>query len=266
MVQYGAKGKADRGLDHAQILAFYYGGLTPVKTTEPGSIRISLAIGLDDITVERQGNVKIEGIKAPDGPVRLTGDPTVGVTAGQPIDPTLKIDGVTLVPAPVIPTPNQATPGVPESPGVPLPAAAGPSKLTFTLSAPARVHAVLKGPDGADHPLAEEPKDRGPQELVIETASLSLPPGPYQATLEAEDGVDKIASPPTQIQIAAPAPAPTPSPTQAPKPSPPSPKQTQEPAQKTKLLWYAASALTATTAIGLLVFLLRRKRTRGSPN
>lgn len=256
MVQYGAKGKADRGLDHSEILAFYYGGLTPVKTSEPDNIRISLAVGLEDITVERQGEVKVEGAKVPEGPINLSGGKTIAVKAGSPIAPTLKIDNVVLSAIP----PATATPGIVTA--SPSPAPSSLSKFAFNLSAPARVRAVLKGPDGAEHPLPEEAKDRGPQELTIETTTAALPPGPYQAALTAEDGVDKIQSPPTQIEITAPPPSPSPSPTQA-KPTPkPSPTQSPEPNQTKKALLYATAALMAATITALFLYQAQRKKAR----
>ena len=46
MVQWGAYGKARRGLSAADILAFYYGGLRPVDHPEPGLIHVEVASGL----------------------------------------------------------------------------------------------------------------------------------------------------------------------------------------------------------------------------
>jgi stage II sporulation protein D (peptidoglycan lytic transglycosylase) len=46
MVQWGAYGKARRGLSASDILAFYYGGLRPEDHPEPGLIRVQVASGL----------------------------------------------------------------------------------------------------------------------------------------------------------------------------------------------------------------------------
>jgi stage II sporulation protein D len=46
MVQWGAYGKARRGLSAFDILAYYYGGLRPEDHPEPGLIRVQVASGL----------------------------------------------------------------------------------------------------------------------------------------------------------------------------------------------------------------------------
>ena len=51
MVQWGAYGKARRGLFASQILAYYYGGLRPETYPEPGLIHVQVASGLSSIRV-----------------------------------------------------------------------------------------------------------------------------------------------------------------------------------------------------------------------
>jgi stage II sporulation protein D len=51
MVQWGAYGKALRGLSAADILAFYYGGLRPQSYPEPGRIHVTVAEGLTEIRI-----------------------------------------------------------------------------------------------------------------------------------------------------------------------------------------------------------------------
>jgi stage II sporulation protein D len=51
MVQWGAYGKARRGLSADQILAFYYGGFRPEPFPEPGQIRVEVASGLTTLRV-----------------------------------------------------------------------------------------------------------------------------------------------------------------------------------------------------------------------
>lgn len=46
MVQWGAYGKALRGMSAAEILAFYYGGFRPRRYPEPGLIDVQVASGL----------------------------------------------------------------------------------------------------------------------------------------------------------------------------------------------------------------------------
>ena len=52
MVQWGAYGKARRGWAASQILAFYYGGLTPQRYPEPGTMQVVVATGLRSMTVD----------------------------------------------------------------------------------------------------------------------------------------------------------------------------------------------------------------------
>ena len=51
MVQWGAYGKALRGLPASDILAYYYGGLRPERYPEPGLIHVQVASGLAEIRV-----------------------------------------------------------------------------------------------------------------------------------------------------------------------------------------------------------------------
>jgi SpoIID/LytB domain protein len=51
MVQWGAYGKALRGLSAPDILAFYYGGLRPEAYPEPGLIHVQVASGLLELRV-----------------------------------------------------------------------------------------------------------------------------------------------------------------------------------------------------------------------
>jgi stage II sporulation protein D len=51
MVQWGAYGKARRGLSAEQNLAYYYGGLRPRSFPEPGLIHVQVASGLGSLRV-----------------------------------------------------------------------------------------------------------------------------------------------------------------------------------------------------------------------
>src|SRR5919106_1048380 len=65
MVQWGAKGKADRGLTYDQILGAYYGGLRPQQVRTPGVIRVLIADGLKRVTVVPSQDADVVGPKAP---------------------------------------------------------------------------------------------------------------------------------------------------------------------------------------------------------
>jgi stage II sporulation protein D (peptidoglycan lytic transglycosylase) len=55
MVQWGAYGKARRGLSASDILAYYYGGLRPETYPEPGLIHVQVASGLTAIRIAPSG-------------------------------------------------------------------------------------------------------------------------------------------------------------------------------------------------------------------
>ena len=71
MVQWGAYGKALRGLSASDILAYYYGGLRPEPYPEPGLIHVQVASGLTAVRVapsgagrdpRRRGRSKADGV------------------------------------------------------------------------------------------------------------------------------------------------------------------------------------------------------------
>jgi stage II sporulation protein D len=66
MVQWGAYGKARRGLSAEEILAYYYGGLRPQPFPEPGLIHVQVASGLRSLRV------------TPSGPGARLGDEVLG--------------------------------------------------------------------------------------------------------------------------------------------------------------------------------------------
>jgi stage II sporulation protein D len=75
MVQWGAYGKARRGLSAEEILAYYYGGLVPMPYPEPGTIRVVVASGLIRLTATpsrpgaRVDGEALEGARAVVAPV-----------------------------------------------------------------------------------------------------------------------------------------------------------------------------------------------------
>jgi stage II sporulation protein D len=74
MVQWGAYGKARRGLSASDILAYYYGGLRPRADPEPGLIRVLVASGLTTLRISPSGaGAKMEGRRLGTGPVVISG-------------------------------------------------------------------------------------------------------------------------------------------------------------------------------------------------
>jgi stage II sporulation protein D len=74
MVQWGAYGKARRGMSASDILAFYYGGLRPVHHPEPGLIHVQIASGILSLRITPSApGAKIDGAPFPSGPVVISG-------------------------------------------------------------------------------------------------------------------------------------------------------------------------------------------------
>jgi hypothetical protein len=74
MVQWGAYGKARRGLSASDILAYYYGGLRPEDHPEPGVIRVQVASGLTVLRIVPSGpGAKTGGRRLDTGALRISG-------------------------------------------------------------------------------------------------------------------------------------------------------------------------------------------------
>jgi SpoIID/LytB domain protein len=74
MVQWGAYGKARRGLSASDILAYYYGGLRPEDHPEPGLIRVQIASGLTVLRIVPSGlGAKVGSRPLGIGPVVISG-------------------------------------------------------------------------------------------------------------------------------------------------------------------------------------------------
>jgi stage II sporulation protein D len=86
MVQWGAYGKALRGLSASDILAFYYGGLRPERYPEPGLIHVQVADGLTSLRIKPSGpGAELDGEVLGPGPVSIGGGDTLTVTTdGDP--------------------------------------------------------------------------------------------------------------------------------------------------------------------------------------
>jgi hypothetical protein len=74
MVQWGAYGKARKGLSASDILAYYYGGLRPEGYPEPGMIRVQVASGLTVLRISPSDTgAKMGGRALGIGPVVISG-------------------------------------------------------------------------------------------------------------------------------------------------------------------------------------------------
>lgn len=85
MVQWGAYGKALRGLSASDILSFYYGGLRPERFSEPGLIHVQVASGLISLRIRPSGaGATLDGEALGTDPVTITGGDELGVTTEPP--------------------------------------------------------------------------------------------------------------------------------------------------------------------------------------
>ena len=58
--QYGAKGKAERGLSYTEILGAYYGGLQPTRTDAvPDRLAVGLADDTDEVVLSADGPLTV---------------------------------------------------------------------------------------------------------------------------------------------------------------------------------------------------------------
>jgi len=84
MVQWGAYGKARRGLSASQILGFYYGGLRPEPFPEPGLIHVQVASGLTAIrVVPSDAGATVDGQPLTARSVTIAGGDGLSVTPGM---------------------------------------------------------------------------------------------------------------------------------------------------------------------------------------
>ncbi len=81
MVQWGAYGKALRGLSASDILAYYYGGLRPQTYPEPGLIHVQVVSGLTSIrVVPSRPAATLDGEELGSERVTITGGDELTVT------------------------------------------------------------------------------------------------------------------------------------------------------------------------------------------
>lgn len=81
MVQWGAYGKARRGLSAADILAFYYGGLRPERSPEPGLIHVQVVSGLTALRIVPSApGASLDGRELGDESVSIAGGDELTVT------------------------------------------------------------------------------------------------------------------------------------------------------------------------------------------
>jgi SpoIID/LytB domain protein len=192
MVQWGASGKAERGLGYDEILAAYYGGLRPKRVKVPGRIRVLVADDLRSVTVVPEGEAKVRWRKrVPREPWTVSGDRRLRLRHGSPPPPQLEVGAFRT-------HRRRARVG-------------GPLNVSMTLSRSAnvRVEFLQEGEIVGSTPW--RPQLQGP--VSVKVGLPSLPSGRYLVRAAGGDGVDVVRTAPTPIRVRGQAAVASPSPT-----------------------------------------------------
>jgi SpoIID/LytB domain protein len=235
MVQWGAYGKARRGMDYDEILAAYYGGLRPRAADVPATIRVLIATDLSSVTVTPSGDARLSaGGRRPAPPWTVTGGRRLRVSSGNVPPAILQLERFR--------SDRRAEQG-------------RPLRAAVSISDDANVR--LEFLDGDQIALATpwRPHNEGAVRLGVSTPGL--PPGSYQVRAVISDGVDTVRSDPRRLQITgAMASTPADSPDRAP------PVARPPAADGGPTLWPAAAVLGGILLVALLVLAARRRPRR----
>jgi SpoIID/LytB domain protein len=178
MVQWGAYGKAERGLGYGDILAAYYGGLRPEPTNVPGTIRILIADGLTRLTVVPSGETTVEPSPGSDGPWLVAGGRGVQLQQGSRPAPLLEATGFTASPRVAVGHPYLAS-------------------LTVSDDASVSLEFLERGePVAATEPVVLEEED-----TKLELALPNLASGRYDVRAIASNGVDVVTTSALPVRV-----------------------------------------------------------------
>jgi SpoIID/LytB domain protein len=238
MVQWGAYGKAKRGLSYRQILQAYYGGLSPHRYAEPDTIRIGIATGLKAVRLEAAGPVRVENRTAVPGPWLVTGGKHIHLEHSR--GPLRRLPAARLVRAP-----RRVRAGKTFAVRVSVPQL---SVLSVALEGEGTF--VRLGSGSTHQP--------GPARLTA-LVPLSTVSGVYSLRAIATDGVDIVPSNPRRIRIvggASPSPTPSPAAPSSRSPGPPAPA----PSSNRSVAGFLIIGALAVVAAAALVFAALRSR------
>jgi SpoIID/LytB domain protein len=193
MSQWGAYGKARRGLKASDILAAYYGGLRPTTMPAgqlPQTIKVALGVGESSTTVTSPGRFRVlDGDGKPLALIALgkwtmtpAGGGKVRVTPPEGYDKPLSITSGALEPSAL-------------SAGV-------PAALHYSLSTPAAVKLTLQAPGSAPVTVDAGVLDAGDEVQPLPPAAKG---GAYQVVIDADAGPGRQASLPVVFSVAGPA-------------------------------------------------------------
>jgi SpoIID/LytB domain protein len=230
MVQWGAYGKAKRGMSYGEILAAYYGGLRPRETDVPATIRVLIATDLTSVSVVPSGEARLSaGNRDPEPPWEITGGRRLRIGPGNPPPAVLELEGF---------RPARRTEGD------------GRMRAEVTLSDDANVRLEVLQEGEVAFSSSWRPNHDG--DVRLEVSLPGLAPGRYEVRAAASDGVDTIRSETRPVLITEDAsPSPVTRPTAPAEPRPASDERTW--------LWPAAALAAGLLLVALLVIAARRR-------
>ena len=241
MVQWGAYGKAKRGLTYDQILAAYYGGLRPQRVDLPATVRVLLAADLTSVTVVPAGDAHVGGgRRVPEPPWRLTGGRKLRLHHGPEPAPRLEASWV-------------------EAPGIVGSGEPFAARLRLSVASRVRLRFVR---DGKATETAWLPYEDGVARLNIRMPPLGR--GRYLVRAVAADGVDVVRSPAVPLRVRA-RPAPTPAePTREAAQASPEARAAPEPAGSAVPAIAVVAGVLGILVLALLTVRRRRRLHRSS--
>ena len=193
MSQYGAMGKALRGMRAADILASYYGGLRPVTLPPaqlPSSIRVALDLGRPEAVV---GGGRFRLLDGAGHVLAVAAHGSWSVVPG-PKGGTVRVVPPADQTGPPALALTTVEPGPTVAPGAPV-------RLGLQLSAPAFVRVVATPPGGATTVADLGLLEPGPVAMPLAAAAG---PGTYAVRVEADAGGGRQAVLPVAIGVADP--------------------------------------------------------------
>jgi stage II sporulation protein D len=186
MSQYGAYGKALRGLDAGDILASYYGGLRPAPLPPERLSPIRVAVALDQRSVRVATPSYFRVVDGGGSPVGGFGHGEWTLTAAP--------RGVRATP----PEGHDVAPAISQPVVEPAPASGGPHAVRFEVSAPAMVSAHLSTP--GQSPAVVPARLAGPGAATLELPPVDLGES-YELVIHADAGPGRQATVPLRMQV-----------------------------------------------------------------
>jgi stage II sporulation protein D len=190
MSQWGAKGKADRGLSASQILAAYYGGIRPTTVPPdqlPATIRVAMAYGRGAVTVRPERSFRV---------VAGSGEELGGVEVGR-WRLQAAAGGVRVIPPEGRNEPLSFRTATVERPEQ----VTEPPVVRYDLTAPAVVTIRYVTPTGQPGTVPAQVVDPGG---VAQPLPLPGGGGDYQVVIEADGGPGRFVTVPLHLEVEGP--------------------------------------------------------------